>query len=190
MSSRALLLDKDGTLVENLPFNVDLERIRFMPGAARAVTRLARAGIRMAVVSNQPGVAFGYFPESALAGVERRLRGLFAQCGAELDGFHYCPHHPNATVVRYRCACGCRKPNAGLVQRALAAMHVDPGEAWMVGDILDDVEAAHAAGCRAILFDSGGETEWRTSPLRTPDHVTRRFATVADIVLGTTRATA
>ena len=93
---RAVFLDKDGTLIEDVPYNVDPALIRFTPGAVEGLRLLGDRGYRLFVVSNQPGVARGYFAESALAGVERRLQELLAQCGVSLTAFHYCPHAPEA----------------------------------------------------------------------------------------------
>src|SRR5947209_6409951 len=101
MNRRAAFLDKDGTLVENVPYNVDPARVRLAPGAAEALPRLHAAGFRLIVVSNQSGVARGLFAEEALAGVRERLRELLADLGVPLGGFHYCPHHPDGTVPRY-----------------------------------------------------------------------------------------
>jgi histidinol-phosphate phosphatase family protein len=186
MRSGVVLFDKDGTLVENVPVNVDPGRIRLTPGAAIAIRRLAEADFRMAVVSNQPGVAFGAFPEDSLRRVEHRLRELLRECGASLDGFLYCPHHPVGRLARYAVQCDCRKPSPGLLVRAMTALRARPGETWMVGDILDDMEAARRAGCRAIMFDSGGETEWVLSSARIPDFVTGSFNRIADIIIGET----
>jgi D-glycero-D-manno-heptose 1,7-bisphosphate phosphatase len=187
VSRRVVLLDKDGTLVENVPMNADPARIRLTPGVPDALLRLSAAGFRIAVVSNQSGVAFGHFTEEALRDVEERMRELLAQFAIELDGFFYCPHHPDALVERYRCICNCRKPAPGLLATAATRFHASPERIWMVGDILDDVEAAHRAGCRAILFDSGGETEWMVTPLRRPEFVVTRFEQVADVILGAPR---
>lgn len=183
MTRRAVFLDKDGTLVENVTMNVDPERIRLTSGATDALRRLRDAGFRFAVVSNQAGVARGIFPESALTAVEARLTELLREHGIRLGGFFYCPHEPSAVVERYRRTCDCRKPAPGLVHRAAAALAVDVTSSWMVGDILDDVEAGRRAGCRSILFDSGGETEWVKSPLREPHFIARSFADVADHIL-------
>ena len=187
MTGRAVLLDKDGTLIENVPNNVDPERIRLVQGTPEALLRLSAAGFRLAVVSNQAGVAFGHFTEDALRAVECRVRALLRSYGIELDGFFYCPHHPGGSVVEYRRACNCRKPAPGLLSAAVSQLGATPKAVWMIGDILDDVEAAHRAGCRAILFDSGGETEWLITPLRRPDFIVDRFEQVADVILAATQ---
>jgi histidinol-phosphate phosphatase family protein len=166
-----VFLDKDGTLVENVPYNVDPSRVRLSRGAAEGLAALHAAGYGLAVVSNQSGVARGYFPESALAGVRRRLEELLAEAGVPLAGFYWCPHHPEGSVADYAVACDCRKPAPGLVRRAAAALGADPGASWVVGDILDDVEAGRRAGCRTVLIDNGGETAWAPGTERRP-HVT------------------
>jgi histidinol-phosphate phosphatase family protein len=184
MTTRAVFIDKDGTLIRDVPMNVDPELMRLTDGAADGLRRLHGAGFRVAVVSNQAGVAHGAFPERALDAVVTRLRELLDRSGVPLDGFYYCPHHPEARVERYRVTCECRKPAPGLVLRAAESMGADLEQSWMVGDILDDVEAGRRAGCRTVLFDSGGETEWVITPSRTPDFMARRFSEVVDHILG------
>ena len=155
---RAVFLDKDGTLVEDVPYNVDPARLVLTRGAVDAVRAFAARGYRIIVVSNQPGIALGRFSADALKAVESRLRELLPR----LDGFYYCPHAP-------RAGCRCRKPAAGLLERAAREHGIDLAESWMIGDILDDVEAGRRAGCRTVLLDVGHETAWRLSPLRDPD---------------------
>jgi histidinol-phosphate phosphatase family protein len=176
-------LDKDGTLVRNVPYNVDPRQIRLMPGAPAALRRLAGAGYRLIVVSNQSGVAFGMFAEHALVGVADRLRQLFAAEGVTLDDFLWCPHHPLGVSTRYAFDCDCRKPAPGLITRAAARHAIDLGRSWLVGDILDDVEAGRRAGCRTILLLNGGETEWRMSPRRIADGSAGDLAEAAAMIL-------
>src|SRR3954471_12443761 len=118
MNQRAVFLDKDGTLVEDVPYNVDPELIRLGAGAAEGLPRLQAAGFRLIVISNQSGVARGLFPEEALTAVHERLRQLLNGLGVQLDGFFYCPHHPQALVPEYAVACSCRKPEPGLILTA------------------------------------------------------------------------
>lgn len=168
---RAVFLDKDGTLLENVPYNVRPERMRFTAGATIALRRWYALGYALIVVSNQPGVALGYFDAVALRGVEQRLRLLFSACGVPLSGFYYCPHHPQGRVARYANACRCRKPAPGLLLAAATIHDIDLSQSWMVGDILDDVEAGMRAGCRTVLVDVGNETEWHRGAYRHPDFV-------------------
>lgn len=182
MSNRAIFLDKDGTLIDDVPYNVDPEQMRLAPKAGIALRRLV-GGYRLFVVSNQAGVAHGFFGEDALPAVEQRLRQLLADEGVALDGFYYCPHHPSGADLRYRCRCTCRKPQPGMLLQAAGEHLLDLGRSWMIGDILDDVEAGHRAGCRAVLVDNGGESEWQMSELRRPDFVVADLDEAADRIL-------
>jgi histidinol-phosphate phosphatase family protein len=186
VTDRAVFLDKDGTLIEDVPYNVDPAQIRLTPGAVEGLRLLRGAGFRLIVVSNQSGVARGYFPEAALAGVEAKLRELLAAGGAALDGFYYCPHHPGGSVAAYAVACDCRKPLPGLLLRAADDHGIDLARSWLVGDILNDVEAGRRAGCHTVLLDNGHETEWVFSDLRRPDRVAADLAEAARVILDET----
>jgi len=164
----AVFIDKDGTLLADVPYNVDPARMRFARGAADALALLARYPLRLFLISNQSGVANGRFPYAALGAVETRLHAMFASCGATLSGVYWCPHHPQGRVAPYACRCDCRKPAPGLLLRAAREHRVALASSWMVGDILDDVEAGNRAGCRTILVDCGNETEWQNAPGRVP----------------------
>ncbi len=179
----ALFLDKDGTLIPDVPYNVDPAQITLVDGALPTLRRLVDAGYRLIVITNQSGVARGYFDEAALTAVEQRLRDLLAADGLALDGFYYCPHHPDGVVTEYAIACDCRKPAPGLLQRAAREQGIDLNQSWFVGDILNDVEAGNRAGCHTILVDNGNETEWVQSPLRTPTAVVKEFWEIAETVL-------
>jgi D-glycero-D-manno-heptose 1,7-bisphosphate phosphatase len=170
MAQPAIFLDKDGTLIEDVPYNIDPERIRLSPGCAEGLHSLSAAGYPLFVISNQSGVARGYFPEAALAAVEHRLRELLAELGVSLAGFYFCPHHPEGKVAPYARDCSCRKPEAGLLLRAARTHDLDLARSWFIGDILDDVEAGRRAGCRTVLIDNGHETEWDLRPGRRPHY--------------------
>ncbi|WP_343628276.1 HAD family hydrolase [Roseateles sp.] len=161
-----LFIDKDGTLIENVPYNVDPSLLRFMPGAGAALARLRDAGLALVIVTNQSGIARGYFSRAQFAHLqEALLQGLREQAGVEIDDVMLCPHEPDA---HGRPACLCRKPAPGMLIGAARRHGLDLTRSWMVGDTLDDVEAGQRAGARGLLFDSGGETVWRRSPLREP----------------------
>jgi D-glycero-D-manno-heptose 1,7-bisphosphate phosphatase len=179
---KAVFLDKDGTLVENVPYNVDPDLIRLAPGAGAGLSVLRNAGYRLFVVSNQSGVARGLFPVDALEGLRRRLTELLSDAGVSLDGLYFCPHHPEGRVAEYAIECSCRKPADGLLLRAARDHGVDLRRSWMIGDILDDVEAGRRAGCRTVLIDSGNETEWVLSRDRVPDHVVRDLNEAAAVI--------
>ncbi len=183
MSRRAVFLDKDGTLVEDVPYNVDPRYIRFVPGAFESLRRLAEAEYEFIVVTNQPGVAQGFFLEKELRNVRSFFENEFRANGLSLLDFYYCPHHPHGEVPEYTAVCSCRKPAPGLLFKAAREHGIDLTQSWLIGDILDDVECGRKAGCRTVLINNGHETEWQLSPLRQPDLMAHNMEEAADIVL-------
>lgn len=179
----AVFLDKDGTLIEDIPYNVDPDRLQLCPGVVEGLRSLHQAGFKLIVISNQSGVARGLFPESALVGVERRLRELIQ---VPLTGFYYCPHHPQGTIPAYSIACTCRKPQPGMLLQAAGDHDIDLAKSWFVGDTLHDVEAGRRSGCRTLLLDNGNETEWQLTPQRLPHHIVNNFFQAAQIILALT----
>jgi len=165
---KAVFLDKDGTLVDDLPYNVEPARITLCSGAGTALRLLSRLDYRLFVVTNQAGIAFGRFGEAAMSIVHDRLQDLLFRERLTLDGFYYCPHHPEGSVAAYARDCHCRKPLPGLLLQAAHEHGIDLRASWMIGDILHDVEAGNRAGCRTLLLDNGNETEWRLGPRRIP----------------------
>jgi histidinol-phosphate phosphatase family protein len=164
---KAVFIDKDGTLVENVPHNVDASLLRFTPHAVDGLRLLSALGFTLIVVTNQPGIALNLFSRAELARLEVALTRTLGKEGIALDGFYACPHAGSIDRV---ANCLCRKPAPGLLHQAARARRISLPESWMIGDILDDVEAGRRAGCQTVLLDVGNETEWRLSPLRTPHH--------------------
>ncbi len=179
MNHKAVFLDKDGTLVENIPYNVDPTQIRLVDGAIDGVRRLHAAGYRIFIVSNQSGIARGLFPAEAMLGVQACLDSLLADAQVPLAGFYYCPHHPEGRLPEYTIECFCRKPRPGMLFQAARDHGINLADSWMVGDILDDIEAGRRAGCNTVLIENGGETMWEMSPLRQPN---RRAKTITEAV--------
>lgn len=180
---RAVFLDKDGTLIEDVPYNVDPARMKLTTGALSGLQQLFGAGYVLIAITNQSGVARGYFEESALQGVEERLQQLLESAGVSLSGFYYCPHHPEGVVKEYTRQCTCRKPEPGLLLQAAAEHRLDLSQSWFVGDILNDVEAGRRAGCKTILVDNGNETEWQLSSMRTPHYTVTDLAQAAQVII-------
>ena len=180
---RAIFVDKDGTLVEDLPYNVDPSCIKFTAGATDGLRLLADQGFRIFVISNQPGIALGRFSEDALSAVERHISGELRSSGVTLEGFYYCPHLPDGAIARYAVACSCRKPGSGLLVRAARDHGLELTRCWMVGDILDDIEAGRRARCHTILIDNGNETEWDLRGERQPEAVADDLLAAAQIIL-------
>lgn len=175
--NRAVFLDKDGTLVEDVPYNVDPARLRFTPHAGEGLRRLVAAGYLVIVITNQPGVALGLFDAVALERLAQALSDRLRVEGVELSGFYACPHAEGPPD------CGCRKPAAGLLLQAAQEHQVDLSASWMIGDILNDVEAGRRAGCRTVLLDVGHETVWDLSPLRRPLHRVADLRAAAQAIL-------
>jgi D-glycero-D-manno-heptose 1,7-bisphosphate phosphatase len=155
MPREAVFLDRDGTLIEEVHYLAAPEQVRLLPGAADAVRQLNAAGALVVVVTNQAGVARGYFPERRVVEVHERLTALLAEHGARIDGYFYCPHHPTEGVGAYRVACACRKPKPGMLLTAARELDIDLARSWMIGDKPGDAEAGSAAGCRTILVRTG-----------------------------------
>lgn len=173
--NRAVFFDKDGTLVENIPYNVDPTKIKFTKGADSALS-LLRGQFQFHIVTNQSGVGLGYFQENDLKPVEERLGEMFLETGVSLTGFHYCPHKPED-------GCECRKPRTKLLENASCEHGIDLRKSWFIGDILDDVEAGKRAGCKTILLDVGNETEWVMNDWRGPDFKVKDLEEAARIIL-------
>lgn len=146
----AVFLDRDGVIIENAHYLARLEDIRFIPGAAAAIRRLNEAGVPVVVVSNQSGVARGYFPESFVRETHAHLDQLLAKEGAHIDRWCFCPHHPG-----FGADCECRKPKPGMLQTAARELNLDLECSWLIGDNLTDCEAGAAAGCQTILVRTG-----------------------------------
>lgn len=180
---RAIFIDKDGTLIKDNPYNVDPSKIEFYPEVWEALRLIARRGFLFIVVSNQPGVAKGNFREVELENLISSFRRTFERRGVPLAGFYYCPHHPDGVVDGYSIACQCRKPNPGLLFKAAGRFNVKLEESWMIGDILNDVEAGNRAGCRTIMLDRKYETEWLAGEWRKPDFIVGNLLEAAGTVL-------
>lgn len=175
----AIFLDKDGTLVEDVPFNVDPGKLRLYPEAAASLRQLQAEGYKLIVVSNQPGIAHGYFERAAVDRIGETLRERLSSRGVNMDGFHYCPHHPQGSQRRFAITCECRKPAPGMLRAAAEYHGIALETSWMVGDILNDVEAGNRAGCRSVLVDRGNETEWVEGEWREPHCIVENLSQAA-----------
>jgi D-glycero-D-manno-heptose 1,7-bisphosphate phosphatase len=161
----AVFLDRDGTTIEDANYLDSLDRLALFPWTVDAIRALNRAGLVVAVITNQSGVARGYFSEAFVGETHRALDARLAAGGARIDAYYYCPHHPNGSVAEYARACECRKPGRALVDRAARELAIDPAQSFVVGDTWLDVHLARAVGARAILVRTGsGAVEERRPP--------------------------
>lgn len=150
----AVFLDRDGTLIEHVPYLADPALVRLLPGTAEALRRLRRAGFALVLVTNQSAIGRGMLSENRLDEIHTELNRQLAASGVTIDGIYYCPVAPEGadrTVVEYSD----RKPGPGMLLRSAADLRLDLAASWMVGDLISDVLAGLNAGCRSILVKSG-----------------------------------
>ena len=187
MLKPAIFMDRDGTLSHEVGYVNHPSRFRLYPFSVDAVRLVNRAGFLAVVVTNQAGVARGYFPESVIQEVHASLRAAMEAGGARLDGLYVCAHHPSLGAPPYRQDCECRKPKPGMLRRAQAELGADLGRSWVVGDRHADMELAWNAGARAALVKSGyglGELVYHASSWpRPPDLVAENLLEAVERIL-------
>lgn len=161
MGNKAVFLDRDGTINEEMGYINHLERFKLLPRVGPAIRLLNQHEIKVVVITNQSGVARGYFSESLVHLVHQKMQDLLMREGAYLDGIYYCPHHPDAGELPYRQKCRCRKPAPGLVEKAVRELDLDCGQSYLIGDRGNDIEFSHQIGAKGILVLTGyGKGEW------------------------------
>ena len=183
----AVFLDRDGTLIEDLPYLSDPVGIRLLPGAAEALVRLRQAGFARVLVTNQSGIGRGLFTEDRLREIHAELESQLAARSASLDGIYYCPAAP---VEGAGADCPDRKPAPGMLLRGADELGIDLGASWMVGDKMSDVLAGLNAGCRSILLQAGRADEAEPDdPVATGRFlVAPDLATAVDLILADRRS--
>jgi D-glycero-D-manno-heptose 1,7-bisphosphate phosphatase len=183
----AVFIDRDGTLTEEVGYVNHPSRLRLLPRSAEAIRRLNAAGMAAVVVTNQAGLARGYFSADVLRATNDALVAGLKDAGAHLDGIYVCPHHPTEGTPPYRVACDCRKPAPGLLQRAAAELGLDLAACTMIGDKASDLVPARRVGACAVLVLTGyglGEWEYHRADFGVaPDHVAGDLLDAVDWVL-------
>lgn len=160
MAGKALFLDRDGVINEDTGYVHRMEDVRWVPGAREIIGRLARKGWYIFVVTNQSGIARGYYTEADVQALHRQMDEEFLKYGGKVTEYFYCPHLKGAPVKAYDADCGCRKPKPGMILAAMRKYCISPEDAWLCGDSPRDVEAAHRAGIRGFLFPGGNLAEF------------------------------
>lgn len=183
---KAIFLDKDGTLIPDVPYNVNPDLITLQDGVIEGLQLLKTQGYVFVVISNQAGIARGYFKMEDLKRVEAKLNFLLNNKGIEIEAYYFCPHHPEGIVLQYSVSCDCRKPSPGMILKAAKDLHIKTEESWMIGDILNDVEAGNRAGCKTVLLDTGNETEWVEGSFRKPTFTVSNFLNAAQSIINDT----
>lgn len=156
---QAVFVDRDGTLNVEKNYLYRIEDFEFIPGAPEAIRRLRQAGFLVIVVTNQSGVARGYFTLAEVDALHRHIQNELEQSGTRIDAFYVCPHHPTEGVGEFRRKCDCRKGEPGLLLRAAAEHDIDLAASFMIGDKLADIEAGERAGCTSLLVMTGYGSE-------------------------------
>jgi D-glycero-D-manno-heptose 1,7-bisphosphate phosphatase len=181
MRRSAILIDRDGTLVHPRHYPSRPEELQLYDGVGKALKAFQEVGFRLVVVTNQAGIARGYFTEDDLEHMHRYLAEELAKSGVLLDAIYHCPHHPDGIVPELAIRCDCRKPQPGMLLQAAKDLELDLQSSWFVGDILDDIEAGNRAGCRTVLVDLGTE-RLPEQQIRCPDFVARNTLHALSII--------
>jgi len=188
MKKPAVFIDRDGTISEEVGYVNHPSRFRLFPYSGSAIRKLNDQSWLAILVTNQAGVARGYFSEAIITEVHNRLSKELEREDARLDAIYYCAHHPSVGEPPYRLDCDCRKPKAGLIKRASADFDIDLRNSWMVGDRYSDIELAHNAGLQSAFVLSGyGRGEWeyqRSSWQLQPDLVSEDLLQAVNSIVG------
>jgi len=181
----AVFLDRDGTIIEDVGYLESIHQIALYPWTIDAIRMLNRAALPVVVITNQSGVARGRLTEALVQQTHRVVDEQLAAGDARIDAYYYCPHHPEGAVAEYACACDCRKPGRGLVDRAASDLALDPSRSFVVGDRWLDIGTAHAIGGRGVLVRTGVGADQEREPREgvRPDAIVDNLAAAVSWIL-------
>lgn len=168
--AKAVFLDRDGTIVEDTGYLHEISKVKFLPRVSLAIKLLKGNGFKVIIITNQAGVARGYFTEATVQEINSYIQARLAEQAAAIDMIYYCPHHIEGVVEEYRQECYSRKPNPGMIEQAVREMGIDLADSFVIGDKPSDIEAGHRAGCRAILLADGVSANRAGEMTVIPDH--------------------
>lgn len=153
--NRAVFLDRDGVIVEDPDYVYRIDQLKLIPGSAEAIKLLNENNFLTIIVTNQAGIAKGYFTEEDTVSFNELMEEKLREHNARIDAIYYCPHHPNAEIEKYRINCDCRKPKSGMLKKAEKDFIIDLRSSFIIGDRLSDIEAGKSIGCKAIMVLTG-----------------------------------
>lgn len=183
---QAILCDRDGTLIQDKHFLSHPEQIEWIPGVLEAIQFLNAEEIKVLVLTNQSGVARGYFGLDAVEAVHRQLRRDVEEVSGAIADFYYCPHHPNGEAMDYSFPCDCRKPSPGMFLQAIRDHDLNPSQCWVIGDRLRDLEPGLQLGMKAFLVETGSgegaQQELSQRPYRSEVNVISSMAGIIAIL--------
>jgi len=180
MTRRFVVLDRDGTMIAERHYLSDPEQVELLPGAAEGLRRMVALRLGLIVVTNQSGIARGYFDLERVDAIHQRMRTLLAAEHVLLDGIYVCPHGPDDD-------CACRKPRAGLLLEAAAKFNFEPRECFVVGDKPCDIELGQGVGATTILVRTGYGREYESAGQLRPDHIVDDLCAAAELIAALTR---
>jgi D-glycero-D-manno-heptose 1,7-bisphosphate phosphatase len=184
--NKAVFIDRDGCLIHELGYISTIKKVKFFKSSFEALGLLRKKGFKIVIVTNQSGVARGYFPESFVKETHSYIAARLKKKGLKIDAFYYCPHHKKATIKKYRKDCDCRKPKQGMINAAAKRFNLDLKQSFTMGDKLTDVKLGHNGGMKGILVLTGFG-KWQKTLIRKervrPDYISRDFLSGAKWVV-------
>ena len=160
---RAVFLDRDGTIIEDVGYLDECSKIKFLPKVSEAIKLLNKNGFKVIITTNQAGVARGYFTEQTVEEINRYIQESLVKQGAIIDKTYYCPHHIEGIIKQYSKECHCRKPNPGMMEKAAREFDIDLKGSFVIGDKITDIEAGYRGGCRTVLLVDKGSPDRETA---------------------------
>ena len=180
VKNRAIFIDRDGTINLDVRYLNDPNRLQIHPGVARGIRMLSDRGFKVVVITNQSGIARGYFTRETLYRIHERMMSELAGAGARIDAIYYCPHRPEEN-------CDCRKPRTGMFNKAIRELNIDPCISYTVGDRILDIQAGKSVGCVTVLVPEKGREDEAQRELQNssiaPDHICADFLSAARWIL-------
>ena len=151
MLATGVFLDRDDTLIKDIPYLSDPEKVELLPGAGEAICMLNEKSIPAIIITNQSGIARGLFDETSLQAVHERLTGILAGNSAKIDAIYFCPHYPEGLIKKYAVRCNCRKPKTGLLEKAATDFSLILSRCYFIGDKKSDMQAIQSVGGKGVL---------------------------------------
>lgn len=155
MNAKAVFFDRDGVLNVDVAYLYKIDDLKWIDGALEAVAYLTKQGYKIFIVTNQSGIALGYYTVEQMDELHTYMCRAIEHAGGKIEKIYFCPHHPEGKVAEYTGVCDCRKPKPGMLLKAMSEYAIDKEESFLIGDSKRDVEAAEAAGIKGYLFQGG-----------------------------------
>ena len=185
--SKAVFLDRDGVITREPPYYAHrIDQLELISKSAEAIRLLNKSGFKVIVVSNQSGVARGYYQEKDIEIYNRVMKKKLEEEKAYIDAIYYCPHHPRAAIEKYKIDCECRKPKPGMLKQAEKDLNLNLKLSFLVGDKMSDIEAGYRAGCKTILVLTGqGNDELKKISKMNikPNYISKDLYTASQIIM-------